>query len=569
VTRFRTFHMRDICLAVSLFLFLGCLYGSESITAPNAVPDGIATNIPTLVTFTATLPANSALIPISVNLVQYNAQGQAVAILGQLYDDGTHGDQTAADNVFTTQLTITQRSTTQLFYRVSAAYRGSLTRALSPQITIDVIQLPTPQQQQAVISTTQQAGTLFSSLSATATPTAAMSAVVTWLLQQTNVEAAAATSDGASIGIRYTNGLNAILSTGAVGTLGGPPSNTGGIIGSPVAYVSPFAEPELQSVYTKWLGTGLIQVRPPTTEPNFSVAFLKTLSQYGYISLATHGALTLIGDPVLMTSDSAATDTSLLSQIDWLRGYLTLGILVSTTTPPTPNTNWWVTPAFFSHYDKMFPGSVVFLTACDSLNNNNLASAFIQNGAQAVFGWQGSVFAEFAKDTKDALMADLLDNHVTVGRAYNDVSQVDSTPCTGSGCPSSPAVLRLAGAADATLVSPLTPTSVTYTLSGKYTDVTQATVSLQYTSSGFITQQTTEFSNSLDFCTTTASADTCFDIVFYPAFTSWPYETVITVYFRNSIGYVEAFYNFPTGTLSDTGTFVSLDGSASLTVTSH
>lgn len=126
-----------------------------STATPSTLPAGVATTV----TFRATISSTSV-IATSVNLLQVNSLGQSTSV-GTMYDDGTHGDATAHDGVFTLQFPIFQQTPGTLTFRVSAAFQGSLTRALSVPIPVSVTGVGT------AISITSPAQSAYLSLSPT------------------------------------------------------------------------------------------------------------------------------------------------------------------------------------------------------------------------------------------------------------------------------------------------------------------------------------------------------------------------------------------------------------------
>jgi hypothetical protein len=93
------------------------------------------------VTFTVTI-TDPSLITASVNLQQLDASGLNYSVVGTMYDDGTHGDVTAGDGTFTLQLNLTETAPYPLTYRVSAAFKGSLTRTFSTAVSLNVTGAP-------------------------------------------------------------------------------------------------------------------------------------------------------------------------------------------------------------------------------------------------------------------------------------------------------------------------------------------------------------------------------------------------------------------------------------------
>lgn len=104
----------------------------------------INTTITVKVIVSCALDAN--LLPTSVNLIQVDENGIQLAIRGKLYDDGTHGDEAGGDNIFTSNITISETQPRYLYYKASVAYKGTLKRLLSDTLIIPVKTTITPDQ---------------------------------------------------------------------------------------------------------------------------------------------------------------------------------------------------------------------------------------------------------------------------------------------------------------------------------------------------------------------------------------------------------------------------------------
>lgn len=100
---------------------------------PNSAPVGQATTV----TVTS-LITDPSLIPTSVQLQRLDSTGRAVAIVGNLHDDGLGGDAAAGDHIFTLQTTVYQTAPGSLTYRVAAGFKGSLLLSYSAPITVAV-----------------------------------------------------------------------------------------------------------------------------------------------------------------------------------------------------------------------------------------------------------------------------------------------------------------------------------------------------------------------------------------------------------------------------------------------
>lgn len=75
------------------------LGATASVGVTAVAPSIIGVNTPTQVTATAQID-DSRLIQTSVNLLRLDAQGNTVANLGAMYDDGTNGDAVVGDRIF-------------------------------------------------------------------------------------------------------------------------------------------------------------------------------------------------------------------------------------------------------------------------------------------------------------------------------------------------------------------------------------------------------------------------------------------------------------------------------------
>ncbi len=106
--------------------------GTTTVT-PNSTPAGV----PVVVKVTSSI-TDPSLIPESVNLQRLDASGRVISVIGSLRDDGINGDATAGDKVFTLSTTILENTPGTVRLRVSAAFLGSLLRAFSSVLTVNI-----------------------------------------------------------------------------------------------------------------------------------------------------------------------------------------------------------------------------------------------------------------------------------------------------------------------------------------------------------------------------------------------------------------------------------------------
>lgn len=113
-----------------------------SLSAAKVNPPVISAHKATSVLFTVAI-RDSALISQSVNLQRLNVSDGTYKTIGILYDDGTHGDVTAGDGLYSLELRMTEHGPFPVVFRVSAAVKGSLSRVFSPQIVLREASAPT------------------------------------------------------------------------------------------------------------------------------------------------------------------------------------------------------------------------------------------------------------------------------------------------------------------------------------------------------------------------------------------------------------------------------------------
>jgi hypothetical protein len=135
---------KKILFFATLALFVGVVGSVWLRAAPNigtteVAPNVVGVNRPTPVTVTAQIH-DTSLIAASVQLLKVDATGRALATLGAMYDDGSHGDTTPGDKIFSRQLELTETATGLIHLQVSAAFRGVLRRATSPIQVLNVWQ---------------------------------------------------------------------------------------------------------------------------------------------------------------------------------------------------------------------------------------------------------------------------------------------------------------------------------------------------------------------------------------------------------------------------------------------
>jgi hypothetical protein len=108
-----------------------------------ASPPNFVFKTPTTVTFTIRIDT-STVNPSTVELLRVDVQGKRLATVGQMNDKGKSGDAVSDDRIFTSRITLNEPAIGRLYFRVTAAFRGSIRNSQSSLIAIDVdpFQLP-------------------------------------------------------------------------------------------------------------------------------------------------------------------------------------------------------------------------------------------------------------------------------------------------------------------------------------------------------------------------------------------------------------------------------------------
>ena len=129
--------LRNAGKYVAVAAFGGWLMAAAPLIEKASVsPATIAAGTTETVLFTA-VAAAAEIIPASVNLQRNSSALGGFTNVGQLYDDGTHGDVKAGDGVYSLSVVLNEPAGT-LTFRVSAAARGSLGRTFSDLVLVRV-----------------------------------------------------------------------------------------------------------------------------------------------------------------------------------------------------------------------------------------------------------------------------------------------------------------------------------------------------------------------------------------------------------------------------------------------
>ena len=119
---------------------------------------------PITITASVRVDVDKTLIPSSITLYRVDDQDQIIAPVGQMFDDGTHGDTLKGDNVFTTTVSLNEVNPTILFFRASASYQGLSTPVFSDFARVFVQSTQTAEQALTALAAAIQADDISTAL---------------------------------------------------------------------------------------------------------------------------------------------------------------------------------------------------------------------------------------------------------------------------------------------------------------------------------------------------------------------------------------------------------------------
>jgi hypothetical protein len=202
---------RALVVFMLLSVGVGGAATAQSVGSPSVTPVAVYVQEPTLIRVVSRVAADPALIANSVTLLRLNASGQGGANLGRMYDDGSHGDATAGDGIFTAEVSVVEPSTGTVAFAVTAAYRGQLLRVRSSPGLLPVVTRVSDAERQQVITVQSAGATLFNSRRAVVGDQSALIELVNFLRGRQGVQDVLVSSDNTSVNVVFTSGLQGVI----------------------------------------------------------------------------------------------------------------------------------------------------------------------------------------------------------------------------------------------------------------------------------------------------------------------------------------------------------------------
>lgn len=422
-------------LVLVLFGSASTAYAVRAVDRAKANPDAFFTNAATTITVTAQVAVDANLISNSVRLVRVNEQGQALAVLGQMFDDASHGDALRGDGTFTAQVVLNESNPGTVGFMVTAGYKGTLLRAKSSAVFVPVVNRPTDTQVHELIDAVDSGTTFFANQRGIVGDEQARLDLVNFLRNQPGVSDAGISVDGVTVWIVFTSGLDGMINTNPQGTKGGGPALQAGTFfstlraqggpaveftGNPKGIAlapffdnfAPFDETDNVASSLSMTCGGPVS---PIKNGAADVSAFKALRQYGVISISSHGTVDQGGQVVILTREQATFLSTIFHLIDVATGRI-----------KDVSGDWAITPKFVQAYaGGGFPDSLVYVSACQSTANSTMSDAFLSNGAKAYLGYSKVVNSNFSFAKGTSLFSTLTDANLnpedrTVGKAFDN-----------------------------------------------------------------------------------------------------------------------------------------------------
>jgi len=419
--------MIKILLAFTALALGGVAYADKGVFSALMMPGETLTATPTTVTITAEIGADATnpLLGSSVTAYETTADGQPVAPLGMMYDDGTHGDQVAADTIFTMQLNVNEAAARTRYFRVTAAYSKVRNRYLGPVMTLNVYPpLPAGLVDQ-IIATLQALQDGFNANVASLGVDGARQKALADALGNPNIGPGNANLAGPNLALTYVywdpaseytfhiRGINILMDPNNPSDAAGRsvPANL------PVDYKGPgndkllifgpgyqAADPQnaiVEHAQSQFNNTEYMTFdpNPPviTARENASLEVVKHWGDYGTVIIHTHGGV-WNGQVVLVSG----TPASLWNQLSYMLDLITGRIGIA------GDSRFVFYPSFITQYVSGMKNTFLYLGACESLMNDTLWNALKAKGAKVAFGWSETVNRQFNGDTFARLIDPML-----------------------------------------------------------------------------------------------------------------------------------------------------------------
>lgn len=267
-----------------------------------------------------------------------------------------------------------------------------------------------------------------------------------WLEEQNNIKRAGISEDG-TVWFEYENGIlvgflpedeeenknisrnsfksvsNSLLNTKS-STNKSTPSNEKAIVLAPYSILD---QGKTDAIREKILSIGGFSCDNPKVDSEVTIEVIKELYQYGIVYIVTHGGI--IDDDVCIGLNHIITynfyntyESDFLGEDedDPNDNRLRFAVIY-----PWSESSVAIAPPFISYYaNGSYPNSLIYIDACHSLKETDMAKAFIDAGAHTYCGYHSLTFAPLTCDLT------AFDSMIYLGMSVKDA--IDNTDCNAS-----------------------------------------------------------------------------------------------------------------------------------------
>lgn len=416
--------IKDVVKLLTIIFFIASYYGvslaDKGVFNAKISPNEIFVNNPTIVTIAAEIGSENLYIS-SVRAYKTTTDGKPIALLGQMYDDGTHGDAKEADTIFTMQYTVNESEKSNSYVMVTAAYSGDRNRFLSSILKISAYpELPNGVSEEVVTITDEIKRQFYSNISIIGVE-AALRAALDQALNDSRIESA--TLRGFSLSIITRNGIRGWIELTDPST---PSDGAGESIPSsvPEDYKGPgndkvlifapgYDEADRQnqiadSAINIFNNAAYMSFTPTplsiTKNASASLDSIKTWGNYGAVVIHTHGGN--LTDPksktdkvVLLSGTKVSPENDSKYSFDLQAEPARLGVY---------NGKYYIYPEYITAHSNNMNNTFFYLGACHSLENTTMWNALKAKGAKVALGWSDTVDRNFNTEKFNELTGSML-----------------------------------------------------------------------------------------------------------------------------------------------------------------
>lgn len=392
-----------ILLVLLLFISVNA-FADKGVFNAKVTPDETFIDTPTTITVTAEVGSENLYIS-SVRAYEVDENGRPLAYLCRMYDDGTHGDETEADTVFTCQFNVDETAETKFYVRATAAYSRDRNRYLSPNLEINVYEpLPDGLVDDMRADLKMLEDNFLQYLTAMNLEDARQQ-VFEDALDNPNITYV--DIDGADMSLIYGGEISGwvFLSDpdnpidGAGNSI---PTNLPDNYKSPgndklLIYAPGYSDASPQNkiadhAKSRFGSAEYMKFDPEspviTKDSSASLGIVDDWGDYGTVIMHTHGGYVTnkAGDKkvVLLTGTEATFWTKLWYHFDLKAGRIGIS-----------KDKFYIFPSYITKHSSSMKNTFFYLGACESMKDDSMWNALKGKGAKVGFGWSETVYRSF------------------------------------------------------------------------------------------------------------------------------------------------------------------------------